>query len=226
MLLVGSNPTTRTNLARWNVLLGRREAPLILYIKGDMKMKKFRRIIALLLFFAMILFPGAAQDESTPEKKTITVTKILKGEIWQVRCDTMDNTSFQAGGGYWMPDITNYEHITAKEGHRSNHCGSWENWVLFVNEQGVATGLYQLKSGSTGGTLPSIMYRAPSRLAEIPEGQLIYDPTDPNDEMTHYLINNVFIPSNVMPFSDIPLQEGKRFGLVKMESKSGIILEF
>lgn len=122
----------------------------------------------------------------------------------------MDNTSFQAGGGYWMPDITNHKHETAKEGHRSNHCGNWENWVLFVNEDGKATGLYQLKSGSTGGTLPSIMYRSPGRLVNVPESSLIYDPTDPNDEMTAYLLENVFIPSNVMPFEDIPLVEGTR----------------
>lgn len=146
----------------------------------------------------------------TPTPTPITVTKVLKGEIWQVRCDVMDNTSFQAGGGYWYPDITNYAHITSKEGHRSNHCGNGDNWVLFVNEDGQANSLYQLKSGSTGGTLPSIVYRAPADLASIPESQLIYDPTDPNDAMTKRLINEVFIPENAMPFSEINLQEGRR----------------
>lgn len=145
-----------------------------------------------------------------PSTTTITVTKIVKGEIWQVRCDTMDNTTFHAGGGRWMADITNHENITSKEGHRSNHCGSWENWVLFVNEDGKATGLYQLKSGSTGGTLPSIIYGSPSDLASISEGRLIYDPTDPNDVMTNRLITSVFTPSNVIPFSAIPLREGYR----------------
>ena len=154
--------------------------------------------------------PSNPPPKETPTPTPITVTKQLKGEIWQVRCDTMDNTKFKAGGGYWKADISNWENLTSKEGHRSNHCGSWENWVLFVDENGVAVSLYQLKSGSTGGTLPSVMYRAPEDLAHVAEGQLLYDPTDPNDEMTARLINEVFIPSNVMPFSDIHLQEGER----------------
>ena len=122
----------------------------------------------------------------------------------------MDNTTFTAGGGRWMADITNSANITSKEGHRSNHCGNKENWVLFVDEEGKAISLYQLKSGSTGGTLPSIVYRAPADLTSIPESQLIYDPTDPDDIMTRRLINEVFIPSNAMPFSEINLREGQR----------------
>ena len=82
--------------------------------------------------------PPSPTPTPTPTPTTITVTKELLGEIWQVRCDTMDNTDFKAGGGYWMPDITNSSHNTSKEGHRSNHCGNWDNWVLFVNEEGVA----------------------------------------------------------------------------------------
>ena len=183
-------------------------------------MKKI--IVFIIVLIVCLLVAGKAYSETATdsdtrqitfeehEKQTVTVTKELIGEIWQVRCDVMDNTTFQAGGGYWYPDITNHKHETAKEGHRSNHCGSWENWVLFVNEQGVAAGLYQLKSGSTGGTLPSIMYGAPADLEDIPEGQLIYDPTDPNDAMTKYLLDNVFISSNIIPFSAIDLEEGKR----------------
>ena len=146
----------------------------------------------------------------TPTPKPLTVTKQLSGEIWSLRCDTMDNTDFTAGGGYWMADINNPGHVTSKEGHRSNHCGNRENWVLFVSDEGIAISLYQLKSGSTGGTLPSIIYRAPADLAHIPEGQFIYDPTDPYDEMTRRLIEEVFIPSNVIPFSAINLVEGER----------------
>ena len=153
-----------------------------------------------------------------PPTKTITVTKVLKGEIWQVRCDVMDNTDFKAGGGYWKADITNSQNATSKEGHRSNHCGNKENWVLFVNEEGQAVSLYQLKSGSTGGTLPSIMYRAPTDLAAIGESQLIYDPTDPNDEMTNRL-KSVFSPENVMPFSEINLQEGQRLFWISQNGK-------
>jgi hypothetical protein len=118
-----------------------------------------------------------------------------------------------------MADINNPDHNTSKEGHRSNHCGNRENLVLFVSDEGVAISLYQLKSGSTGGTLPSIMYRAPSDLAHIPEGQFIYDPTDPNDTMTARLINEVFIPSNVMPFSDINLVEGERLFWISQNGK-------
>ena len=79
--------------------------------------------------------------------------------------------------------------------------------------------MYQLKSGSTGGTLPSIMYRAPADLAAIPEGQLDYDPTDPNDVMTARLINEVFTPSHVMPFSEINLQEGQRLFWISQNGK-------
>lgn len=163
--------------------------------------------------------PPKPTPTPTPTPKPITVTKQLKGEIWQVRCDVMDNTTFKAGGGYWKADITNSSNNTSKEGHRSNHCGNKENWVLFVDENGTAISLYQLKSGSTGGTLPSIMYRAPADLASIPEHQLIYDPTDPNDAMTARLINEVFTPSNVMPFSEINLQEGQRLFWISQNGK-------
>jgi len=53
------------------------------------------------------------------------------------------------------------------------------------------------------------MYKAPGDLANIPESQLIYDPTIPNDPMTARLLE-VFAPENVMPFSEIPLEEGQR----------------
>ena len=164
-----------------------------------------KKIIAILLTFLMIFGIVTVASENSPSAatptdltNTITVTKDLKGEIWQVRCDVMDNTTFIAGGGYWKADITNHANVTSKEGHRSNHCGDWENWVLFVNEEGVATGLYQLKSGSTGGTLPSIVYRSPGDLANIPESQLIYDPTSPGDPMTYRLLTEVFTTENIM----------------------------
>lgn len=157
--------------------------------------------------------------QPTPTPTPIIVTKELKGEIWHVRCDTMDNTDFKAGGGYWMADITNWENKTSKEGHRSNHCGDANNWVLFVDAEGKANSLYQLKSGSTGGTLPSVVYRAPADLASIPEHQLIYDPTDPNDAMTARLINEVFRPENAMPFSEIELVAGKRLFWISQNGK-------
>lgn len=176
-------------------------------------MKKIIAIlITILLVFGIIVGASESNTAATPTDltNTITVTKDLKGEIWQVRCDVMDNTAFQAGGGYWKADITNHENVTSKEGHRSNHCGDWENWVLFVNENGNATGLYQLKSGSTGGTLPSIVYQSPSDLAQIPEGKLLYDPTVEDDAMTLRLNHEVFISTNIIPFSAIELKEGNR----------------
>lgn len=179
-----------------------------------------KRLIALLLalIFLMISALTSSTGESSPATQTdldpiptpIIITKELKGEIWHVRCDTMDNTNFTAGGGRWMADISNWENKTSKEGHRSNHCGDANNWVLFVDADGKANSLYQLKSGSTGGTLPSVVYRAPADLASIPEHQLIYDPTVPNDTMTARLINEVFRPENAMPFNEIQLVSGKR----------------
>ena len=150
-------------------------------------MKKLVAILlSIFLIFGIVTVTSESQMPNTPTDLpgTITVTKNLQGEIWQVRCDVMDNTTFIAGGGYWMADITNHENITSKEGHRSNHCGNWENWVLFVDENGIATGLYQLKSGSTGGTLPSIIYKTPDDLKNVAEGQLIYDPVGTGDAMT------------------------------------------
>lgn len=159
------------------------------------------------------------EPSPTPTPTPITITKQLNGEIWSLRCDTMDNTNFKAGGGYWMADINNPTHNTSKEGHRSNHCGNRENWVLFVNEEGQAISLYQLKSGSTGGTLPSIVYRAPADLCSIPEGQFIYDPTNPDDVMTKRLIEEVFIPQNAMPFEEINLVEGQRLFWISQNGK-------
>lgn len=152
------------------------------------------------------------EPEPTPEptpteipKRDITVTKVLKGEIWQVRCDVMDGTTFQSGGGIWKADITNSTNNTSREGHRSNHCGDWENWVLFVNEDGVATGLYQLKSGSTGGTLPSIIYRPRHDLSK---SQIInVDPTNVMDTILNLFKENYSQP---IPFSEINLVEGER----------------
>lgn len=163
--------------------------------------------------------PPTPTPEVTPTPTPLTVTKVLNGEIWSLRCDTMDNTKFKAGGGYWMADINNPAHNTSKEGHRSNHCGNRENWVLFVSEEGKAISLYQLKSGSTGGTLPSIVYRAPADLRSIPEGQFIYDPTNPDDVMTKRLIEEVFIPQNAMPFEEINLVEGQRLFWISQNGK-------
>ena len=138
--------------------------------------------IILLLLFLNIAYAENIESETFElavevRSSTVTATKQLIGEIWQVRCDVMDDTetSFWAGGGMWKADFTNKTNNTSGEGHRSNHCGKWENGVLFVNSEGKATGLYQLKSGSTGGTLASVIYHTPEDLINVGEGELKYD---------------------------------------------------
>jgi len=184
-----------------------------------------KKIIAFLLTFILVFgIVAVASESKNPATQTdlpgkITVTKYLQGEIWQVRCDVMSDSDPIAGGGHWKADITNHENLTSKEGHRSNHCGSWENWVLFVNKEGIATGLYQLKSGSTGGTLPSIMYKAPDDLKNVPENELYYNPVGEGDAMTARLNHEVFVASNIIPFSAIELKEGNRLFWISQNGK-------
>lgn len=98
---------------------------------------------------------------------SITITKQLYGEIWHVRCDYMDGTTFKAGGGYWKRDpITNPEGILSEEGHRSNKCGDDDHWVIWVGTDGVTYRMDEIKSGATGGTLPTVIYNPRYNLSE------------------------------------------------------------
>lgn len=95
----------------------------------------------------------------TPEPVDVTINKTLIGSVWHVRCDYMDGITFKAGGGYWRRDwISNYEGKTSLEGHRSNKCGDADHWVIWVDADGNPFRMDEIKSGATGGTLPTIIY--------------------------------------------------------------------
>ena len=73
----------------------------------------------------------------------------------------MDGETFHAGGGIWKRDvIKNPEGNLSKEGHRSNKCGDAEHWVIWVGTDGVPYRMDEIKSGATGGTLPTIIYHS------------------------------------------------------------------
>ena len=84
-----------------------------------------KKIIAILIVLILVFTCAYVTSETPatptdltpivdpPSNNTITVTKHLKGEIWQVRCDVMDNTLFIAGGGFWYADMCNWEKIPA-----------------------------------------------------------------------------------------------------------------
>lgn len=123
---------------------------------------KAKRIFAfLLLLFLMVSIASViSEDEQEPQTSSVVVTKKLVGEIWHIRCDYMDGETFVAGGGIWKRDvISNIEGALGAEGHRSNKCGDAEHWVIWVGADGVPYRMDEIKSGATGGTLPTIVYR-------------------------------------------------------------------
>lgn len=97
----------------------------------------------------------------TPEPGKIILKKTLINDIWHIRCDIMDGTTFQAGGGIWKTDvIMNPTKKTSKEGHRSNKCGDADHWIIWVSaETGKPFRMDEIKSGATGGTLPTMIFR-------------------------------------------------------------------
>ena len=133
---------------------------------------KYKQIIAFVLLLMCILIfidPTASEnvatptdiEEEDPQSSSLFVTKKLVGEIWHVRCDYMDGETFHAGGGIWKRDvIKNPEGNLSKEGHRSNKCGDAEHWVIWVGTDGVPYRMDEIKSGATGGTLPTIIYHS------------------------------------------------------------------
>ena len=99
------------------------------------------------------------QPTPTPEPVDLTINKTLIGSVWHIRCDYMDGITFKAGGGFWRRDwIKNPSGQTSKEGHRSNKCGNAENWVIWVDGNGQPFRMDEIKSGATGGTLPTVIY--------------------------------------------------------------------
>ena len=133
---------------------------------------KYKQIIAfVLLLMCILIFIGPIASENVvtptdigeeePQSSSLFVTKKLVGEIWHIRCDYMDGETFHAGGGIWKRDvIKNPEGNLSKEGHRSNKCGDAEHWVIWVGTDGVPYRMDEIKSGATGGTLPTIIYHS------------------------------------------------------------------
>ena len=106
------------------------------------------------------------EPEPDPEPGKITITKTVNGGLWRVGCDYMDVTNQTTcdvryfSGNAWKRDwITNPDGVTSAEGHRKNKCGDDENWVIWVGTNGVPYRMDEIKSGATGGTLPTVVYR-------------------------------------------------------------------
>ena len=108
------------------------------------------------------------EEEPAPDPQTtgsLTITKTVSGQLWRVRCDYMgvdDEDTCDVryiNGAYWKRDwIKNPGGATSREGHRSNKCGDAEHWVIWADQDGVAYRMDEIKSGATGGTLPTVVY--------------------------------------------------------------------
>lgn len=132
---------------------------------------------------------------------TIVVHKKVIGSMWHVRCDIMDTTSFEAGGGKWKRDvISNPGGSTSKEGHRSNKCGNDSHWVIWVNNEGQPYRMDEVKSGATGGTLPTIVYKPRYNLTS----EEIQNMTAEDAELVYKYSQNFIDP---MPWTDIKIGE-------------------
>ena len=91
---------------------------------------------------------------------TIILEKTLLNDIWHIFCDVMEGITFQAGGGFWKEDvIMNPDKILSKEGHRSNKCGDANHWIIWVDKEGKPFRMDEIKSGATGGTLPTMIFQ-------------------------------------------------------------------
>lgn len=90
--------------------------------------------------------------EEVPYSNETEAEYVLTANIWHVACDIM-------GDNDWVADpISNPNGIRSKEGHRKAFCGNPENWLIFLNEYGVAVRLDEIKAGSTGGTITARIY--------------------------------------------------------------------
>lgn len=136
----------------------------------------------------------------TPPAK-ITLVKEVIGNMWHVRCDIMDTTTFEAGGGIWKTDvISNPKGITSHEGHRSNKCGDAEHWVIWVDTEGNPYRMDEVKSGATGGTLPTVVYKPRYNLTT----NEIQNMTSADNELVWKYSQNFIDP---MPWSEIKIGE-------------------
>ncbi|MBQ6925608.1 MAG: choice-of-anchor A family protein [Kiritimatiellae bacterium] len=113
------------------------------------------------------------EPEPNPEPGKITLTKTVNGRLWRVGCDYMHVTGQTTcdvryfSGNAWKRDwITNPEGNTGDEGHRDNKCGDCENWVIWTDLGGVPYRMDEIKSGATGGTLPTVVYRTKAPMTD------------------------------------------------------------
>ena len=144
--------------------------------------------------------PAPIEKVTTPPS-TIVVNKKIIGNMWHVRCDIMDTTIFEAGGGKWKRDvISNPEGLTSKEGHRSNKCGYDAHWVIWVDSEGQPYRMDEVKSGATGGTLPTVVYKPRYNLTT----EQIQDMTPLDSELVYKYSQNFIDP---MPWTDIKIGE-------------------
>ena len=163
-------------------------------------------VMLITIISALCLSPASLEDSATPTDLSpatgsITVTKQLVGDIWHVRCDYMDGITFKAGGGYWKRDpITNPEGILSREGHRSNKCGDADHWVIWVGADGIPYRMDEIKSGATGGTLPTVIYRPRYQLTDSEIHSAI---EGDQDLLWRYSQNFI----DVMSWSDIKIGE-------------------
>lgn len=125
--------------------------------------------------------PTASPIE-TPAPGKIILQKTLVNDVWHIRCDVMDGTNFHAGGGIWKTDvIMNPTKQTSKEGHRSNKCGDAGHWIIWLDNTGTPFRMDEIKSGATGGTLPTMIFEevySPQDLGFSGWGELEPEMTD------------------------------------------------
>lgn len=148
--------------------------------------------------------PVVQEEESAikeTEPSSLIVTKRVVGDMWHIRCDIMDTTAFEAGGGKWKTDvIKNPSGNLSKEGHRSNKCGDDSHWVIWVDTAGQPYRMDEIKSGATGGTLPTVIYKPRYDLSTSDIQNMM-----PDDYDLVYKYSQNFI--DVMPFSEIKIGE-------------------
>ena len=173
---------------------------------------RFIKMAAVFFAVAFIISPiivsfvssGSSDNPATPtdldpDTGTITLRKHLVGDIWHIRCDYMDGETFHAGGGIWKRDlIMNPSGNLSREGHRSNKCGNDDNWVIWVGEDGVPYRMDEIKSGATGGTLPTRIY---SPRYDLSSNEIYSMSVDDTDLIWRYSQNFI----DTMGWSDIKI---------------------
>ena len=152
--------------------------------------------------------PTEPEPDPNPEPASLTITKTVNGGLWRVGCDYMKVDGqdtykvLHINNTEWKRDwIKNPTGITSKEGHRLNKCGDAENWVIWTTN-GVASRMDEIKSGATGSTLPTVVYRPRVEMTDEQIAQ-IGNPDHP-EYVTNYMKNF----QDPMSYSEIEV--GKR----------------